>query len=68
MKNQFVADGYRRFLQAQKDASLEAAEKKCARRLAEADPSRKCQIHKQMAEEYLGQKNPGHKPSAGTLW
>lgn len=68
MKDQFVADGYRRFLRAQKAASLEAIEKKYARQLAEAGPSRKHQIRKQMVEEYLAQKNPDHKPSAGTLW
>jgi hypothetical protein len=69
MKNKFVADGYRRFLQAKKTVSLEDIEKKYARQLAEADPIQKHQIRKQMAEEYLQRKKiEDHKPSAATLW
>jgi hypothetical protein len=68
MKDKFVADGYYRFLRAKKAASLETIEKKYARQLAEADPAQKHQIRKQMVEEYLAQKNPDHRPSAGTLW
>ena len=69
MKNKFVADGPLRFLRAKKVASLEEIEKKYARQLAEADPTQKHQIRKQMAEECLQRKKiEDHKPSAATLW
>jgi hypothetical protein len=69
MTNKFVADGFNRFLRAQKTASAEDIEKKYARQLAEADPVQKHQIRKQMAEEYLKRKKiEDHKPSGGTLW
>ena len=68
MQNQIVADGFRRFQRAQKAASLEAIEKKYARQLAAADPVQQLRIRRQMVEESLARKNPGHQPSAGTLW
>jgi hypothetical protein len=69
MKNKFVADGYRRFMRARKDASSESIEKKYAAELAKADPHQKLQIRERMVEEYLRRgKIKGHKPSAATLW
>jgi hypothetical protein len=69
MKNNIVADGYRRFLRAKKTATSESIEKKYAAELAEADPVRKPQIRKRMAEEFLRhEKIKAHRPSPGTLW
>ena len=69
MKNKFVADGYRRFMRAQKTASAESMEKKYAAELTRADPLQKLQIRKRMVQEYLRRgKIEGHKPSAATLW
>jgi len=69
MKNNIVADGWRRFRRAQRAVSLEDIEKKYARQLAEADPVRKQQIHKQMVEEYLQRRKiEDHNPSPATLW
>ena len=68
MKNNFVADGYRRFMQAKKAASSESIEKKYAAELDSADPAQKLKIRERMAQEYPRQKNLDHQPSPGTLW
>ena len=41
MKNKFVADGYRRFLQGRKTMTAESIEKKLAAELANASPAQK---------------------------
>jgi hypothetical protein len=53
MENKFVADGHRRFMQAQKAASVDSIEKKYAAELAKADPDQKHQIRERMVREYL---------------
>jgi hypothetical protein len=69
MKNHIVADGRFRFLQARKNVTSESIEKKHAVALAKADPARKLQIRRQMAEEFLRhEKTTAHRPSPGTLW
>ena len=69
MKNKFVADGFHRFMRAQKAASSESIEKKHAAELAKADPAQKFKIHERMVQEYLRRgKTESHKPSAATLW
>jgi len=69
MKNQIVADGYRRFLRGKKAVLSESVEEKYAAELAKADPHQKLQIRQRMVEEYLHRKEiEGHKPSAATLW
>jgi hypothetical protein len=66
MKNDFVADGHRRFLRGTKTLSLESMEKKNAEKLAAVSPSEKAQIRERMARNLLRQQN--HKPSPATLW
>jgi hypothetical protein len=66
MKNEFVADGYRRFIRGKKAATSESIEKKFAKELAAASPAQKTQIREQMSQDFLRQQN--HKPSPGTLW
>jgi hypothetical protein len=69
MKNEFVADGYHRFMRGKKGALSESVEKKYAAELANADPRQRLQIRERMVEEYLRRgKIEGHKPSAATLW
>ena len=69
MKNEFVANGYRRFVRGKKAVTSESIEKKYAAELAKASPVEKNQIRERMTEEFLRlSKNEGHKPSAGTLW
>jgi hypothetical protein len=66
MKNNFVADGHRRFLHGKKNLSQESMEKKYAEELAVASPAQKAQIREQIARNLLRQQN--HKPSPATLW
>jgi hypothetical protein len=69
MKNRFVADGYRRFLQGKKTTTSESIETKFAAELANASPVEKEIIHERMAKEFLQrEKVMNHKPSAATLW
>ena len=69
MKNNIVADGRFRFMQAQQAITSESIEKKYAAELARADPARKLQIRERMVEEYLRQERiKAHQPSPGTLW
>jgi hypothetical protein len=69
MKNEFVADGFHRFMRGKEAALSESIEKKYAAELARADPQQKRQIRERMVEEYLRrEKIEGHKPSPGTLW
>jgi hypothetical protein len=69
MKNKFVADGYRRFLQGKKTTSSESIEKKHGAELANAGSVEKGKIQERMTEEFLRrEKAMNHKPSAGTLW
>jgi hypothetical protein len=68
MKSRFVADGYRRFLRDRKTASWESIQRKYAEKLVTASPLQKLRIRKQMAQEFLSQKDQDHKPSPGTLW
>jgi hypothetical protein len=66
MKNNFVADGHRRFLRGKKSLSLESMEKKYAEELAAASPAQKTQIRERMIQNLLRQQN--HKPSPAALW
>ena len=69
MKNKFVADGYRRFLQGRRAMTSESIEGKYAAELAKATPGEKGKIHERMVEEFLRrEKALNHKPSAATLW
>ncbi len=69
MKNKFVADGYRRFLQGRKTMTSESIEKELAAELANASPGEKEKIRERMAKESLQrEKALNHKPSAATLW
>jgi len=69
MKNKFVADGYRRFLQGKKTISSESIEGKYAAELTNAGPDEKEKIRERMAEEHRQRERAlNHKPSAGTLW
>ena len=68
MKNEFVEDGYHRFIRARKAVTFESLQKKYAVELAKAGPFRKLQIRKRMLQEYLRRGNEGHQPSPGTLW
>ena len=69
MKNSFVADGHRRFLQGRKTVASESIEKKHAAELANAGPDEKEKIRERMAKEsHQREKALNHKPSAGTLW
>ena len=69
MKNKFVADGYRRFVQGKKTVTSESIEKKRAAELANAGPDEKEKIRERMAKESLQrEKALNHKPSAATLW
>jgi hypothetical protein len=69
MKNKFVADGYRRFLQGKRTMTSESIETKYVAELAKATPVEKGKIRECMAEEFLQrEKVLHHKPSPGTLW
>jgi hypothetical protein len=69
MKNRFVADGYRRFLQGKRAMTSESVEMKSAAGLANASPGEKGKIHERMVEEFLQrEKVLNHKPSVATLW
>jgi hypothetical protein len=69
MKNEFVADGFNRFLRGKQAAQSESIEMKYAVGLANAGPDEKLKIHERMAEEFLRrEKMLNHKPSAKTLW
>jgi hypothetical protein len=69
MKHHIVADGRFRFGRALKNTTAESIEKKYAAELAQADPTRKFQVRKRMAEELLRHENmKAHRPSPGTLW
>ena len=69
MKNKFVADGYRRFLQGKKTTTSESIETKFAAELANASPVEKEKIREHMAKEFLQrEKALNHKPSVATLW
>jgi hypothetical protein len=69
MKNQFVADGRRRFFKGRAKVTSESVEKKYAAKLANAGPEEKAKICQRMVEEFLKrEKILNHKPSAGTLW
>jgi hypothetical protein len=69
MKNEFVADGCRRFMRGKRGALSESLEKKYAAELAGANPRQKLQIRERMVAEHLRRaKIEGHKPSAATLW
>jgi hypothetical protein len=68
-KNEFVADGYRRFMRGKKAWTLESLEAKYAAELAHASPGQKLEIHKRMVAESLRrEKAMRHKPSSATLW
>lgn len=69
MKNNFVVNGFQRFLRGKAAATSESIEKKFAAELAKASPAEKVQIRERMAEEFLRrEKIKDHKPSPGTLW
>jgi hypothetical protein len=69
MKNQFVADGYRRFLQGRKALTSESIEKKHAAELVNASQAEKEKIRERMAVEIPQlEKALNHKPSAAALW
>ena len=69
MKNKFVADGYRRFLQGRRPMTSESIEIKYAAELAKATPGEKGKIRERMAKESLQhEKALNHKQSAATLW
>jgi hypothetical protein len=69
MKNEFVADGYRRFSRGRKSRTAESIQKKYAEALAGASPVQKLKIHAQiMKEKWRGAKAESHKPSPGALW
>lgn len=68
-KNEFVADGYRRFMQGKKGWTSESIEAKYAKELARANPTQKLEIRKRMVQEFLRrEKVTNHKPSPATLW
>jgi hypothetical protein len=69
MKNQFVADGYGRFMKGEKALTAESIEEKFAAELANASPGEKEKIRERMAAELKWrEKALNHKPSPGTLW
>jgi hypothetical protein len=69
MKNQFVADGYRRFLRGKRNAQSDSIEKKYAAELANAKPVENAKNRERMAAEILRrEKALNHKPSGATLW
>jgi hypothetical protein len=69
MKNKFVADGYRRFLQGKKALIAESIERKHAAELASAGPDKKAKIQERLAAELVRrEKALNHQPSAATLW
>ena len=69
MKNKFVADGYRRFVEGKKTTASESIERKRAAELANAGPDEKEKIRERMAKDSLQREQAlNHKPSAATLW
>ena len=68
MKNQFVADGWCRFLRG-KETFAESIEQKYAAELAAAGPDEQRKIQARRAEAFRRlEKSRNHLPSAGTLW
>ena len=68
MKNQVVADGYRRVLRGKQEAWSESVEEKYAAELANVNPRHTLLNRRRMVDEYPRRgKIEGHKPSAGTL-
>jgi hypothetical protein len=66
MENEFVADGYERFLCGKKTISMESIQKEHAKELAAASRVQKQQIREHLAQEFLHVQN--HKSSTSTLW
>ena len=68
-KNEFVADGYLRFMRGKNAWTSESIEAKYADELAKASPAQKLEIRARMAQEFLRrEKAVNHKPSPATLW
>ncbi len=68
-KNEFVADGFRRFMRGRKAWTVESIEAKYTEELAKAGSARKLEIRERMVEEFLRrEKAMNHRPSPGSLW
>ena len=69
MKNRFVSDGGRRFMQGRKAMTAESIVAKYAKELANANPAQKLEIRERMARELIHRDRVmSHRPSPGTLW